>query len=183
MVISKSNPNLLNITLDILKRKGIIIMPCDTMYGIVGIAPETEKHIAKLKKREREKGFLQLIADISWLERFTDKKLPESLKNYWPGPLTLMFPDRSGGTVALRVPNEEFLRELLLNLDKSLFSTSVNSAGEKPLFRIAEIIKRYNDKVDLIIDSGNYLNSVPSTIVDISSPEMKVIRRGAVVLP
>jgi len=183
MVVKKSSSNLLTVTLDTLKHEGIIIIPCDTMYGIVGIAPETEDHIAKLKRRQREKGFLQLIADISWLDRFTDKEMPEVLRNYWPGPLTLIFPDRSEGTVALRVPAEEFLRELILTLDKPLFSTSVNSAGKKPLFRIAEIIRRYNDKVDLIIDSGDYLNSVPSTIVDISSSKMKVIRQGAIILP
>ncbi|RKX81925.1 MAG: hypothetical protein DRP57_11020 [Spirochaetes bacterium] len=182
MVVRRNEPGLLHRVHDILMEKDIVIMPCDTMYGVVGIAPETEQRIADLKNREEGKAFLQLIGDISWLKRFTDKEMPESLKVHWPGPLTVIFPDKFNGTVALRVPDDKFLKELLWVLNRPLFSTSVNRSGEKPLFRIGEIIRQFNDKVDLIIDSGDYTNSVPSTIVDVTSSDIRLVRQGCIVL-
>ncbi len=106
MVINKNDRNAFNLILDTLRRGGIVIMHCDTMYGIVGAVPYTQERIAEIKGRGHGKQFLELIPDISWLHRFIDGEMPGSLKKYWPGPLTVIFPDRKGGTIALRVPDE-----------------------------------------------------------------------------
>lgn len=82
----------------------VIIMPCDTIYGFVGAAPQTHSRIADLKKR-KEKRFLQLIPN-SDISSFSPDVLPQKLKDFWPAPLTLIVHDFLGDTVALRYPNE-----------------------------------------------------------------------------
>jgi L-threonylcarbamoyladenylate synthase len=159
----------------------VAIMPCDTIYGLVGAAPGAEARLRVLKGRE-EKSFLQLIASADWLPRFGALALPEKLAGYWPGPLTLVFP-LERGSVALRVPADPGLRELLQRLDCPLFSTSVNRSGQPALWRIADILAEFEARVDLVVDAGDLPGRLPSTIVDLSRRPFRVLRQGALSLP
>jgi L-threonylcarbamoyladenylate synthase len=101
MRISAAEPATTGVLISTLGSGGVVIMPCDTIYGLVGVAPDTEERLRRIKGRG-EREFLRLIASPDWLPRFTDLPLPESLKIYWPGPLTLIFPakpstDAAGG--------------------------------------------------------------------------------------
>lgn len=160
---------------------GVVIMPCDTIYGLVGAAPASERRIRTLKGRE-EKAFLQLIPAAEWLPRFTAAELPEPLRPYWPGPLTVIFPT-STGTVALRVPDDRRLRALMLELDQPLYSTSVNRSGEPALWRIDDIVREFGPSVDLVVDAGDLPARLPSTILDVTRRPYRVLRQGALRLP
>jgi L-threonylcarbamoyladenylate synthase len=162
---------------------GVAIMPCDTIYGIVGLAPATEARIARIKGRAQGKPLLRLIGGESWLARYSDAAMPGRLKPFWPGPLTLVFPARGGGTVALRVPADEALRDLLATLDHALASTSVNVEGDPPLGAIAQILEQFESKVDLVVDGGDRNDTAPSTLLDVTATPYRVLRQGAVQIP
>ena len=179
MVIKQSDPDLFEILHTTLLGCGVAIIKCDTIYGIVGMSPETNNKISVIKGREVNKPFLSLIPDSSWIKRFSDFSLPNWVTEYWPGPLTLIFPARGGGTVGLRVPKDDFLRQLMVKLEKPLFSTSVNLPGQPPLDRINDIVSMFQAKVDLIVDFGNLTNRLASTIVDLASTPYRIIRQGA----
>lgn len=164
----------------LLSRGGVAIVPCDTMYGIVGAAPETEERIRRIKGRGEEKPFLQLIAEASWVHSVSDMAVPAALSRYWPGPLTLIFPARAGGTVAMRLPDSAFLRQLLAGIGRPLYSTSVNRAGGSPLFDLSEMVREFENDVDLIFDAGNLPPGPPSTLVDVTRRPFRVLRAGAV---
>jgi len=155
-------------------------MKCDTIYGILGIGSRTENRVRKIKGRTGEKPFLYLIPDASWLPRFTSLPLPQALEGYWPGPLTMIFPSKWGGTTALRVPQDAFLRKLTRELGDPILSTSVNREGKPPLSRIKSIIRSFEKAVDLIVDSGDQANAVPSTILDLTREPYRIVRKGAV---
>jgi L-threonylcarbamoyladenylate synthase len=178
------DPSLFDTLIDILEKLGIAIIPCDTIYGIVGIAPESEKKIKELKGRE-EKSFLRLIPSSDWLSRFTDCALPSQLERFWPGPLTIIFPAKveQNKSVALRIPDDPLLLRLMKRLAKPLFSTSVNISGQPALWRIRDILEIFEDKVDLVVDVGDRAEAVPSTIIDITEKPYKILRQGAVELP
>jgi len=160
---------------------GVVVMPCDTIYGLVGLAPDTEARIRSLKGRE-DKSFLRLIASAQWLPRFTAAPLPEPLGPYWPGPLTIIFPSGEG-TVALRVPDDPLLQGLLLRLDRPLYSTSVNRSGRPPLWRCADILREFGPEVDLVVDAGDLPSRLPSTILDATSHPFRILRQGSVRIP
>jgi L-threonylcarbamoyladenylate synthase len=152
------------------------------MYGLVGVAPSTGERIRGIKGRGEEKPFLRLLPDPSWVGKFSSLAVPDRLLKYWPGPLTLIFPAREGGTVALRVPDSRFLRELLEAVGSPLYSTSVNRAGAAPLQTVEEMRREFENSVDLIFDSGDLPPGPPSTLVDVTSRPCKVLRPGALVL-
>jgi len=181
MKVDASDPDAAGRLGRLLAAGGVVIMPCDTIYGIVGPAPASGERIRELKGRG-EKSFLQLIPDAGWLARFGDLVLPKSLAAYWPGPLTIIFA-AGEGSVALRVPDDPVLRSLLEPLDCPLYSTSVNRSGQPALWRIADILEQFEGAVDLVVDAGDLPERLPSTIVDASRRPFRVLRRGALELP
>jgi L-threonylcarbamoyladenylate synthase len=167
-----------------LERGAVVIMPCDTIYGMVGIAPDSEAALRRIKGRG-EKSFLRLIPSLDWVPRFTDLRLPDALRAYWPGALTIIFPakDAPAATVALRVPDDPLLLRLMDALARPLFSSSVNRSGEPALWRIGDILERFAEQVDLIVDAGDREGGIASTILDVTTTPFRVLRAGAVELP
>ena len=84
MKLEIDDPNLLDNLVQALGSGGVVIMPCDTIYGLVGVVPDTEGRIRELKGRQ-EKSFLRLIPDLGWLPRYSDGGLPEELKAWITG--------------------------------------------------------------------------------------------------
>jgi L-threonylcarbamoyladenylate synthase len=176
------DPNLLDNLVQALDSGRVVIMPCDTIYGLVGVVPDTEDRIRELKGRQ-EKSFLQLIPDLGWLPHYSDGVLPEELKAYWPGALTIIFPAKKAGTVALRIPDDSLLLRVMSVLKRPLFSTSVNTSGQPALWRIDDILSAFESRVDLVVTAGDRPQGVPSTIVDITQKPYRLLRQGAVSLP
>lgn len=183
MVLAAADPRSFPVLVGILAGGGVAIAPGDTMYGLVGVAPVAEERLRAVKGRGDDKPFLRLLADASWLERISDMPLPPGLARYWPGPLTLVFPARDGGTAALRVPDHPFLQRLLLALDLPLFSTSVNRAGQQPLRTVQEMRREMERDVDAIFDDGDRPPGPASTLLDLTRRPYAVLRQGAVLVP
>ena len=183
MIIAQEDRGVYQFVCDFLDRKKVVILPCDTIYGILGVVPDTTSRIAGIKGRPVSKPFIQLIPDESWLIRFVDTRVPRPLLDMWPGPITLILPSEDQGSVAFRIPSDHFLRKLITDLDKPLASTSVNRAGKPPLNRIQQIVDQFENDVDLIIDAGDFTGRLPSTIIDLSGDPFKILRKGAVDIP
>jgi L-threonylcarbamoyladenylate synthase len=179
MVLTADKPDSFVALTRILKSGGIAIAPGDTMYGLIGIVPGAEARLRTVKGRDEDKPFLQLIADTSWLGRISDLPLPRQLGKYWPGPLTIIVPDRRGGTVGVRVPDSAFLQALVKAVGAPLYSTSVNRAGMPPLHTVGEMIREFSGDVDAIFDDGNHAPGPASTLIDITSRPFKILRQGA----
>ena len=183
MIVSRSTQGIYQLVFDTLVRKKVVILPCDTIYGIVGVVPDTISRIARIKKRPAHKQFIQLIPDESWLKRIVRTRVPRSLLDMWPGPITLILASVEMGSVAVRIPSDNFLRRLITDLDRPLVSTSVNSAGNPSLNRIRQIADQFENVVDLIIDAGDFTNRLSSTIVDLSRYPYRMLRKGAAEIP
>lgn len=171
----------MNSIVKVLVETGIVIMPCDTIYGIVGIFPYSESKIRDIKGREEKKPFLILIRK-EWITRFTKIKIKKYFLDLWPGPLTLIVPGYKGDTIALRVPDDIRLQNILLKLDQALYSTSVNKSGMASLETANEIAKEFGPEVDLFINEGDLKGGKPSTIIDLTQNPYKLIRQGACII-
>ncbi len=165
----------------LLKSSQVIIAPCDTIYGFLGAVPDTDQAIRDIKGRGETKPFLQLIRS-EWIDELTPTVIDDRLKQLWPGPLTLIVENFQGSTTAFRVPQDDFLLELLSNVGRPLYSTSVNRSGEAPMHSLGDIIDAFADQVELIIDGGDIAGE-PSTILDITVTPWKVLRQGACRVP
>ena len=166
-----------------LKEGGVVAAACDTIYGFIGIAPQTEADIRRIKGRGETKPFLVLIPDTDALGRLDVKAASRPILALWPGPFTFIFPTESGGTVAARVPEDRRLRNLIAEVGSPLFSTSVNRAGEMPMDDAAEIQDEFGAQAAVVEDSGVLRGRKPSTIVDLSVHPHRILRQGAGTVP
>ena len=181
MKCRKSDADSINKTAECLKNGGVVIIPTDTVYGFSGIVPETDSKIREIKGRAENKPFIQLISKPEDIKNLTDDNIPEKILSYWPGPLTIIVNDKEKKTtVAVRCPGDEWLRSVIAETGKIIYSTSVNRSGSPVITDIDEIIHEFSDEVDLIVDDGNSKSSVPSTIVSVTEGSIKVIREGAI---
>jgi L-threonylcarbamoyladenylate synthase len=195
MIRSDSNPTRIQAG-EIIQRGGVIGFRTDTFYGL-GVDPFNSQAIGKirtLKGREEAKPILVLIADASEVERFVIERSPlfdQVCARHWPGPLTLVAKARaelpeeltSGtGTIGIRLPDDAVVRDLLRICGGALTATSANASGDAPARSAAEIDSYFPGGIDLIIDSGEVTATEPSTVIDVSQTEPRLIRAGAVTM-
>ena len=181
---------------EVVQAGGVIVYPTDTLYGL-GADPKNPDAVRKLftvKGRQADQPILLLIRDANEVGNWAADITPWAerlMKKFWPGPLTLVFKARldvmaeltgGAGTIGLRVPGNALTRQLLAYLGSALTGTSANIAG-KPAPRTArEAAGVIGEMVDLVLDGGGTAGGKPSTVVDVSGDEPKVIREGAIPL-
>lgn len=180
-VLSKNSPSAGGDLCDCLSGMGIAIAPCDTIYGILGRAPETESRIRAIKGRAETKPFIILQSSAELILASSAQTIPGVLLDLWPGPLTLVVSSATG-TTGYRVPADPFLRAIL-ETTGALYSTSVNLAGQPSLSKTSDIIDQFMDRVDLIVTAGDLVGRVTSTVLDISTTPYRLLRAGAIELP
>ncbi len=179
---------------EVIAAGGVIVYPTDTYYGL-GADPRNPRAVRKIfeiKKRPAGQPILLLIAEPAEVEDWATD-IPSHaavlMKRHWPGPLTLIFRAKADllpeltagtGTIGLRVPGSELTRDLLRSLGRALTGTSANWSGQPSMCTAAEAEAAIGDRVDLILDGGKTPGGKPSTVVDVSTGVLRVIREGAV---
>lgn len=153
-------------------------IPCDTIYGFSGLANEiTKEKIFEAKQRPQNKNLITLTT-IDALKK-SSLIVPQILYDIYPAPLTAILKDEeTEETVAIRVPKDDFIQSIVKNVGP-IWSTSVNISGSPSLTTYDEILSIFNNKMDFIVKKTIGSNGIPSTLVDMSSNEFKIIREGA----
>ena len=177
MIIKKADLNSIELSLRALKDEKLVILPTDTIYGFSGIFPSTSNKIADIKGRDLNKPFIALVSSIDDIFKYSCTSVPKKILELLPAPITLILKLNSGGNQAFRYPNDIWLKKLISNLGAPIFSTSVNYSGRPAITSIQEIIKEFEDKVELIVNDGNLENKA-STIIDLSGDTTKILRQG-----
>lgn len=175
---------------ELLRAGELIVVPTDTVYGICADAfcRKAIEKIFQIKKRSRQKPVAILVRDFAQaatLATFnqTEKDLAE---NYWPGALTIVCEKReeipnffgnSDGTLALRCPEEQFIRKLA-DLVGPLAVTSANISGEATPEKPHKLAKSILDSVALVVDDGPR-KSPSSTVLKVGqNGELEQLRQG-----
>ena len=114
MILSINEKNILDTIINILNNDGLVILPCDTIYGIIGKVGHSELKIRNLKGRGETKPFIQLH-HLDFVNNYIGSKINEELLKFWPGPLTLIVSNKDkSGKIGIRVPKNKLLEEILL---------------------------------------------------------------------
>ncbi|HDZ77616.1 MAG TPA: threonylcarbamoyl-AMP synthase [Candidatus Omnitrophica bacterium] len=169
----------------ILARGGLVAFPTETVYGL-GVNLEDKKAIARLyevKNRPRDKPLSIHIAHEHDIERFAGDISPyiwRIINKFWPGPLTLVLRSRSNGNVGLRMPNNKIALSLLAEAGVPVVAPSANLSSNPPPKDADSVLKDLDGRIDLIIDGGQVELGVESTVVDVTSLPIKILRSGAI---
>lgn len=173
-----------------LRAGAVVALPTDTVYGVAVAldVPGATGALFDLKRRPHDVDLPVLVDSVQQARRLADldQRAVDLTDRFWPGPLTLVVPRRTGldvdlgrseGTVGLRCPDHDLVRALCQQVGP-LATTSANLHGQPPAHSAAEVVAQLGDEL-LVIDGGE-CRGAPSTVVDATAPELRLLRQGAV---
>jgi L-threonylcarbamoyladenylate synthase len=176
----------------IVRSGGLVVYPTDTVYGL-GCDPFNVTAVKQVfrVKGEREKPLPILASSIDHVEKIASlsPKAEKIARWFWPGPLTLIVPKKpilpevvtcNLNSVGVRVPNHAVALQLINLSNGLLVGTSANRTGEKPPQTAPEAARQLGEEVDVILDDGPTTLGVPSTVADLTSKKLRILREGAV---
>ena len=178
--------------LAVLKTGGLVAFPTDTVYGVGALAFD-EKAIESIytaKDRPVEKAIPILISDADELDKVAIDIPAAALRlasRFWPGPLTILVPKRTDlpesvsatATVGVRVPDHQVARALL-RATGPMAVTSANISGAQSPVSAEEVFEQLGGRIPVIVDGGKTPGGVPSTLVDCTTPELRILREGPI---
>ena len=182
---------------EVLRKGGVILYPTDTVWGIGCDATNVDavKRVYDIKQRDDSKALICLVDSDARLQRYV-RKVPEvawqlidSLQDSGSKPTTLILDGAvnlasnliaEDGSIALRITQEPFSKELCYRFQKALVSTSANISGEPAAQNYADIDPRILEAVDYICWSRRQEHQPhqPSSIIRLrEDSEVTIIRK------
>lgn len=174
---------------------GLVIYPSDTVY-ILAVDATNQKAVDKLlafKNRWVGKAISVAVTDIKMAKDYVT--LSDNAENIYanllPGPFTIVSEGKhkvakgieaENGTLGIRIPDNKWIHDLVKIVGKPVTATSANLSGRTPNYSIESFLKPLSKKklamIDLIVDAGKLPKNKPSTVIDATNPEIKILRRG-----
>lgn len=191
-VIPAGSSEALHQALAVLSAGGLVAFPTDTVYGVAAGAYDRPgiRRLYAVKEREREKAIPILVGRIEDVEQVSQDLSPFAWRlaeRFWPGPLTLVVPRHPALpdelapelTIGVRMPDHP-VALALLRRSGPLAVTSANLSGGVNTRTAGEVLAQLGGRVELILDGGRTPGGSPSTVVDCTGPEFRVLRPGPI---
>jgi tRNA threonylcarbamoyl adenosine modification protein (Sua5/YciO/YrdC/YwlC family) len=171
----------------------LAVLPTDTVYGVAADAfkPAAVAALFAAKGRGRQmpppvlvgsrRAAFALVQDVGLSGS-------DLIDEFWPGGLTLVFRASQSlvwdlgdtkGTVAVRMPLHPVALDLLKETGP-LAVSSANVSGSAPATTADDAVSQLGDAVSVYLDGGPCPGDVASTIVDVTGPVPRLLRRGVI---
>ena len=179
---------------EILNRGGVVAFPTDTVYGLA-VRYDLKEAILKMKEakqRPETKPFPMMVSSKAQIERVavTDARSQKLIDHWMPGALTLVFKKRpevdelvTNGypTIGIRMPDDEFVLEIINRVGVPLLVPSANLSGQPSCTTSEEVLKQLDGRIDAVV-LGESGASTASTVCDTTGDELKILRQGPIKL-
>lgn len=180
--------------LNALNNHQVIAFPTETVFGL-GVFYDDEKAyklLNQIKRRKEDKPYTLMLSSTDEISTYAyiDEKRLDALRKYMPGPVTLLlkckdnvpgYVTHNTGVIGVRVPANKEALELLAYLKKPLLVPSANRADQKPAMNDLEVKEIFSKEVKVIIP-GKAIGGLPSTIIDLTGVDIKLVRQGPISL-
>ena len=176
-----------------LKNHNSVALPTDTVYGLAVLYGDLKdlQHLKDLKDRDANKPIPFMVNGIEMMESIAqvDERTKKIVETFLPGALTLVLPvsksldptyTNGKDTIAIRIPDEPFILQVIEKLKTPLLVSSANQSGQ-PAALSVEQVQEQLPNVDVII-SGQCARQQASTIVDCTKEELVILREGPISL-
>jgi L-threonylcarbamoyladenylate synthase len=179
---------------EILRGGGLVAFPTETVYGL-GADALNAKAVCRLFEVKKRPSFDPLIVHVSHPEeayplwRSASKTAKLLIRQFWPGPLTLVLPKTEAipdvvtaglPTVAVRMPDAKVAREIISLLGRPVAAPSANLFGYTSPTTAQAVSEDLGEAVDLILDGGPARIGIESTVLRIDGEECVLLRPGGV---
>jgi L-threonylcarbamoyladenylate synthase len=178
--------------IQVLHDGGIILYPTDTIWGIGCDATNARavEKIYRFKVRDRSKSLIILVENMEVLSNYV-QDIPDvavELMERIAEPLTIIYPHARNiarnavaedGSIAIRIPKDDFCQSLLRAFRKPITSTSANISGDPSPLTFGKISQKIKDKADLVVESRqqHVRMSKPSSIIKINADgDIQIVR-------
>ncbi len=182
-------------TAEIILAGGLVVFPSDTVY-ILAVDATNENGVKKLlefKNRWTGKAISVAVLDEKMAEDYVvlNENSRNIYENLLPGPFTIVSEGKhqvaagieaENGTLGIRIPDNKYIHDLVELVGKPVTATSANLSGRTPNYSIQSFLRPLSKKkkamIDLIVDGGKLPKNKPSTVIDATESEIKILRRG-----
>lgn len=186
------NEDELNRVIKIIKEDGIVLVPTETVYGIAAnaLSDNACKKIFIAKKRASDNPLIVHVSDKDMLRSLVKNisDIEEKLiDNFMPGPFTLILQKNdvvskvasaNTNTIGIRMPDNSIINKIIKKSNIPLAAPSANISGRPSGTCINDIFEELKDRVDCIIDGGECLIGIESTVVKVIDGIPTILRPG-----
>jgi L-threonylcarbamoyladenylate synthase len=176
----------------IIREGGLVAFPTETVYGLGADALNSKAVLALFKAKKRPLDnppiiHVENISDVYRLAKRVPSKADKLMREFWPGPLTLVFkrsktvPDVTVAgldTIAVRMPQHAVALALIRETSRPIAAPSANLAGKPSPTSADHVFDDLNGRIDAILDGGPTCIGVESTVLDLSADSALVLRPG-----
>lgn len=170
----------------------VIAFPTDTVYGL-GVRYDNEDALNRLKQakiRPESKPIPMMVSDLSQIEEvaYVNATAKLLIQKFMPGAFTIVLKKKEEiadyvtnglATIAIRMPDDEFVLEIMNRLGKAMLVSSANISAEHSCRNGEEVLEQLDGRIDGIV-MGESKSEIASTIVDATSEEVKILREGPI---
>lgn len=180
----------------IMRAGGVVAFPTETVYGLGGLATrgETIRAIFAAKGRPSDNPLIVHVGGVEQLSQCVREVSPLArrlFERFAPGPLTVVMPKHGRicdevtcglDTVGVRIPNHRLALDLLRAVGEPIAAPSANRSGRPSGTDWRSVLEDLDGRIDAILCGESSSIGLESTVVDVSSSEPRVLRRGAITL-
>ena len=186
--------HLLKEALDALTNHQVIAFPTETVFGLGVFYDDKDAYelLNKVKNRREDKPYTMMLSSVEQIKEYAslnDKYLP-IIQKYMPGSLTILVTAKDNvpsyvthdtGVIGIRIPSNKEALDLLKYVKKPLLVPSANKADQKPALTADEVKDIFKNEIKVIIP-GQISSGEPSTIIDLTKDEIRLLRKGPISL-
>jgi len=182
----------IRIAAGLVRRGGLVAFPTETVYGLGADAlnPKAVLALFDAKMRPLDNPPIVHVGHAKDVRRLVEDVSPEGMKlmkEFWPGPLTLIFrrskivPDVTVAgleTIAIRMPKHNVALALIRESSCPISAPSANLAGKPSPTLAKHVLDDLNNRIDAVLDAGPTRIGVESTVLDLTVNPPQVLRPG-----
>ena len=174
---------------------GLVAFPTETVYGL-GASVFDAKAVANIFKVKGRPQFNPLISHIYSSDMIKEYAIADDralflASKFWPGPITFVLNRKDENpamdlvcaglkTMTVRCPNHQVALDLIRESGVPIAAPSANRSQTISPTDAQSVYESLGDNVDMILDGGDCLVGLESTIVDLTTPKVVLLRAGGI---
>jgi L-threonylcarbamoyladenylate synthase len=193
----KCEESSIKVAVDVLRNGGLVVFPCETVYGIAADSTNSSaiEKLNKYKERPLGKPYAIMCSSQNMAEKYVNinPTANDLYKTFLPGPVTIISKGKGivspgveseNGTLGVRIPDYKFMIKLIENFGHPIVATSANASYKRRPYKVSDILENVSEKqkslIDLVIDAGELPHNEPSTVIDTTLDDTVVLRQGEI---
>lgn len=179
-----------------LREGKLVAFPTETVFGLGAnaLSAQAVSDLYALKGRPSDKPFAIMVSGMTQAEKLAvlDGRARDLIQAFWPGPLSLVLPQRANNgitdavyagfsNISLRMPSHPVALALLKQADVPVAAPSANPSGQPSAVRAIDVARAFSaDQLTMVLADTTPLIGIESTVLDLSGDVPLVLRSGAI---